>query len=510
MVAWSLAVVLALFICAWPLLSGMAAANDDLKFFRSAEFAGALAEDIRHSWSHLPNFRPLENVAALLCDEQTLECRMVMVIQIAGALALIWALARLTRRLLPDPPLALPLLIIWLALSPATTIAIWQMDTCSQTWTAALAAWCGVLTISGIDAARAGRGIAPQLAWLMLLCAVAVNIKEMFYGWSAGIGLMLIAVILWLLRREPLAARRSLWLLMPIVALPAAHLLLRLKFSALGSAIGSAAEAGDAGNAARYQVALGANIVRNLGLSALGVFSNGPLHQVTNVDAPVLARLAPLASLIAAFVALAAAALLAVLHRSDRPAAPRRALLLASIAGILSVSITLPMGSVSELYGFGANIASGLLVVAALRSLWNPVAADERTMCRSIAVVCAGVLLAVGVLGVASRAYHFRLTWLYARELNRVVLEHQQSLAPQSPREPPSHIYFERRCYSGQMHSQYIVSPVQAIGITETMDWMNRRNPTRPVVFATMAIPTNVRPIDLVITCDSLPVRQPW
>jgi len=507
-IAWCVAIALVLFLCAWPLIGGMAAANDDLKFFRSAEFAGTLWQDVREGWSHHPNFRPLENIAALLCDEHTLECRGVMLIQIGGLLALLAGLAVVVRRLFPSHPIALPMLIIWLTMSPATTISLWQMDTCSQTWTAALAAWTGVIVLGGIDATRAGRGVWTHVVILTLLCATAVNIKEMFYGWSAGIGFALIVAIAWLWQRERPAALRAMWMLVPVAVLPAVHLLVRLKWSGLGMTVAEAA--GDGGEAARYQINLGSNLLRNAGLSILGLFADGPLHVVTNVDAPLPLRLAPLAALVASFIILAAAGLLALLHRQHNLSGSRRARLLAAAAGLTSVAITLPMGSVSELYGFGANVASGLIIVASILALWSPVNIDERTMCRAIVIPCAAALLAIGLAGVASRAYHFRLTWLYARELNRIVLEHQRSLPPRAPGEPRARIIFERPCYAGQMHSQYIISPVQAIGITDTMHWMNRRDPERPVVFEPERTVGGLHPNDLVIQCETLPPRRAW
>ena len=507
-IAWCVAIALVLFLCAWPLISGMAAANDDLKFFRSAEFAGTLWQDLREGWTNHPNFRPLENVAALLCDEQTLECRGVMFIQIGGILALLAALALGVRRLFPSHPIALPMLIIWLAISPATTISLWQMDTCSQTWTAALAAWSGVVVLAGVDAARTGRSIWMHVAILTLLCTLAVNIKEMFYGWSAGLGMALIIAIAWMWRRERPAALRAIWLLVPVAVLPAVHLLVRLRWSGLGMTVADAA--GDGGEAARYKINLGSNLLRNAGVSILGLFADGPLHVVMNVDAPMLLRLAPLVALVASFVIIAAATMLALLHRQEDLSDSRRPRLLAAAAGLTSVAVTLPMGSVSELYGFGANIASGLLIVASILALWNPAKSDERTMCRAIVVPCAAVLLGVGLVGVASRAWHFRLTWLYARELNRIVLEHQRSLPPRTPGERPAKIFFERPCYTGQMHSQYIVSPLQAIGITDTMHWMNRRDPERPVKFELERLVGGLRPNDLVITCETLPPRRAW
>lgn len=509
-VAWMIALALFAFIAVWPLMTGMAAANDDLKFIRNAEYSGTFAEDVRMGWTTQSNFRPLENLAALLCDERTLECRPVMVIQLLGLLALAFAVARLTKRLLPDQPLALPLALTWIALSPATTISIWQMDTCSQTWTAALGAWAGVLTIAGVDAAREGRSVFKHMLILTLLFAVGVNIKEMFYGWSAGVGTALIIAMLFLWKRERGAAMKSALLLLPIAALPALHLLIRLKFSALSQAVETGA-AGEVADASRYQVGLGWNVINNAGLSVLGLFADGPLHNVKDAAAPTMLRLLPLAALLASFIALAAAGGLAIVHRNPSRAASRRMLLLAAFGGFASLCITLPMGSVSELYGLGPNIASGLLLAAALLALWNPADAGERTLTRSIAVGCAGGLLLIGVVGIASRAYHFQLTWRYARDLNAKLLAFQESLPEiDVKRDGPARIHFSQPCYTGELHSQYIVAPILAVGLDQTMDWMNRINPSRPVTFLTERTFGAKREHDLDITCDDLPQRRHW
>ena len=48
-VAWILAIVLIGFMCIWPLLTRMAAANDDLGFIRGERNAGTLADDLRYT-----------------------------------------------------------------------------------------------------------------------------------------------------------------------------------------------------------------------------------------------------------------------------------------------------------------------------------------------------------------------------------------------------------------------------------------------------------------------------
>jgi hypothetical protein len=514
---WIVALALVIFVCIWPLIAGMVAANDDLKFIRGEQYSGTFVEDLRDGWVQATNFRPLENIAALLCDAWTLESRRVMLIQIPGLLVLVAGAMRLLRRLLPESSAAPPLLIIWLMLSPATTVSMWQMDTCSQTWSAALGVWMGLLAWMTMDAARTGRPIWWRILALSVFTLIAINVKEMMYGWSFGvsvaIALTITASLVRAVRRAAAAldarvsapavraAARSLWLLLPVVILPALHLLYRLKFAGLGRT----AETATAQEDARYQATLGMNVLKNAWMSLLGIFGNGPLHLLRDDHAPIVLQLLPLASMVCVFIALAAAGAIALVHHGNAADRPSHcgAIVLCVIAGVLSVSVTLPMGSVSELYGMGANLVSGLLLIVALARLWNPPRFDERTMCRSIAIFCAAVIFIVGVYGVASRAYHFRLTWLYAREFNHALIEHQRAVEP-SPQ--PFLVLMDRSCNIPPVHNQYVIPPLLAVGVDETRDWMKRIDPQRAPEFR-MAL-SRPGPRDLIVPCDSWPPRQ--
>ncbi len=504
---WAVAIAMLIFICIWPLLAGMVAANDDVGYVRDDRYTGTLVENIRSSWLKASVFRPLEVAAAKLCDISTLECRPVMIIQIAGLFAVIAGLAVIVRRLMPQHRVALPLLIIWLVLSPATTVSLWQMDSCSQTWSAACGIWAGLLTWMAVDAARSDRAILPWVVGLSVFAAISVNIKEMMYGWFFGIGVAVLAVIAraaW--QRDWRSANRCAWFALPVIALPMLHLACRLKFSALGRTLESSGEPNDQ---ARYQAALGANVLNNAWLSLVGLFGNGPLHLVDDAEAMLPLRMLTLVSLVSVFVVLTSAGVIALVHGSNTPSdrSRRRALILCAIAGLLSVSVTLPMGQVSELYGMGANAGSGLLVVAALLALWNPAKPEDRVLCRSIAAFCAAVGVVAGVYGLGSRAYHFRITWWYAREMNRTLLDHQRAVEPSSE---PFMALVGQPCFTGRLHSQYIVSPLQAVGFEGTRAWMNLQEPTRRIVFVEEAPMIKAGPRDLVLRCDDLPARGHW
>ncbi len=498
--AWALAVVLLGFLCIWPVWSGIVVSNDDLKFLRGATPAVPVADAVRAAWNAPGMFRPLEILVAAGCDPVTLACLPVAPVQAAGLVAFCIGVVALTRRIAPRHPIAAPLVLIWIALSPATTVSLWQMDTCSQTWAAALAIWTGLFTWRGIDAARAGRVDWAGIAALVALFGIGCTIKEIFYGWSAGIGTALVVALVALWRSDRAAARRASLLLVPVVLLPVAHLLVRLKFSGFAAATGTDD---------RYAVDMGDNLLRNAAVSFAGAFANGPLHLLGDDAASPLLRALPLASVVTALCLFCAALGFRLLHRSTPGAVRMRPLLLVAAAGILSLSVTLPMGSVSELYGFGANVGAGLLVVSAMLSLWFPVAADERLIGRGLTVACAATLLLVGMDGLASRAYHFGLTWQYTRALNDAVLAHQRAL-PAGARDPVATVFLATPCFFGKSHSQYVVTPLLAVGFYDTGNWINQRDPERQLIFS-LDPPLNARPgVDLVLNCGDLPQRAHW
>jgi hypothetical protein len=216
-----------------------------------------------------------------------------------------------------------------------------------------------------------------------------------------------------------------------------------------------------------------------------------------------------LVSLVSAFVAVTAAMLLRILQGRSSAANPMQFVMigLCVAAGLLSVTITLPMGQVSELYGMGANAASGLCIVVSLLTLWNPAKSNDRVLCRSLAVGCAAIVFGAGLYGVASRAYHFALTWTYAREINSALLDHQSRLAPSGDR---SIAFVGQACINGRLHSQYIVPPIQAIGLEGTSKWLTQRDPARAIMLAQYSPMSRLGPRDMMLPCDGLPRRGSW
>ncbi len=498
--AWCAATLLLVFLCAWPVYAGMVAVDDDIKFVRGDKIVGTYVQSVRAAWNTSGAFRPMEILMGMGCDPVTLTCPWVLVVQAVGLGTLAVGAIVLIRRIVPGHPMAAPLLLMWLALSPATTASLWQMDTGSQTWSAALAVWAGVAAWRAVMRAREGR--MDWVAWvaLLILFAVGLTIKEIFYGWSAGVGTALGVTALWMWRKDSAAARRVLVYLVPVVVLPAVHLAARYWWGGLGSPDGSHD---------RYSVTLGENLLLNGAFSLAGVLTNGPLHLIRDDAALAVLRVLPLVSVLLAVCAIGAAAGFRWLHRAQAGAIAVAPVFVCGGAGVLSLAVTIPMGSVSELYGFGANVGSGIWVVGALTLLWWPSAADERFLCRGIAIAAAVTLGLSGVYGLGSRAYHFALTWEYARTLNTIVMTHQSSMTRSDIR-PPAVVYLGPDCTFGRMHSTYVVTPVRAIGAKETGPWLDRHDPNHLMVLS-IEDPAYARAgIDLVVDCKNFPARAHW
>jgi len=85
-----------------------------------------------------------------------------------------------------------PLAMILVVLSPATTCAVWQMDACSQTWSAALGLWACAHAWNGAERVALGGSPWPSTFRLLGVFALLLMVKETAYGWSLGIGMALL------------------------------------------------------------------------------------------------------------------------------------------------------------------------------------------------------------------------------------------------------------------------------------------------------------------------------
>ena len=490
---WVIALLAMGFVTLWPVVGGMIAVNDDIKFVRVPAHRLPLTRQIADAWSGSPSFRPLELLVAASCDERTLHAPLAVPLQIAGIVGLCVAMVRLSRRVLPGQPCLAPLAILWIALSPGTSCSAWQIDTVSQTWSAALGLWAVEVAWRAFDAAREGRSTLGPCLTLAALFAVGVNVKETFYGWSAGVGTCLIVAVAWMLLRERRAALRLSCTLLPVVVLPVAHLLLRWTTGAMSRSLDDRQEV-------RYQLEFGWNLLVNAAQSTAGAIGTGPFHALSDDGAPIVVRAMPILTLFAEVVLLVVALGAVALTQPRTEWKPAWRAIVACVAGLLSLAVTFPMGSVSELYGFGANCCVGLLLATAVAACWK---AWPGVGLRALTATILACAMLAGLFGLMGRARHFERTWRVTRSVNDQILAFMER-RPEAPKyfdAPQSAIYFPRACRPPRSYGSYIMPAAQAIDILNTIEWMKVMQPRHPTTFSVDQDAPNPTPYELQIDC---------
>ena len=162
------------------------------------------------------------------------------------------------------------------------------------------------------------------------------------------------------------------------------------------------------------------------------------------------------------------------------------------------------------MYGFGANIGSGILLVTSVLLLWDPIDGGDQKMFRALVYCAAATLCLTGVYGIASRTYQFSMTWKYTRTLNEMVLAHIASLPPVAPDAQPVIFYFTDSCCTGHTFGQIMIPLNQSMGTESVEVWLNRNYPKQKILFV-IGRPLVIREgIDLVVDCDKLPRREDW
>ena len=485
-VLWAIFGLLLMFISVWPYWAGMIVMNDDMKFVRSLASELPVWEQLRLAWTSSPSFRPLEIIVGRLSDPVSLACPWVMPLQLAGLGVLTLGVVRVAIVIMPGERLLAPVALIMIFLSPATTCSVWQMDSCSQTWSAALGVWCCVFAWTGFE--HAGRGTWPwrDTAWLTLLFAISVNIKETAYGWSLGIGTCSLVASGWRLVCERSAAVRTLPLLAACIGLPLAHLVMRLLVGAVDQSL-------EGDEDSRYYLQVGMNLVINMLMSMGGAFATGPFYLMANPQAwlPVKA-MAVVASLLQALV-LATAIEFAFLQGN---ASLRRGCRLAAIfctATLGSVSITCLMQSVSELYGFGANVGFAMLIavgfVATIRSFEQLEASKWIPRLATGAMFMAAL---IGVYGMAGRSGHFAITWRLVRQNDASLIQAAQAIQQRAEANPSTAhrntgsaglggeqltVCFRPECRPHYAYGQYVNPVQQGMDILCSLAWLKRKYP---------------------------------
>lgn len=500
---WAIAGSFAAFVIAWPWVGGLVAMNDDLKFVRIIGRDG-LWDRIAHAWTTLPTFRPVEYAVGWTCDPWSLSPGAVPWVQAAGVLAYCASVGCIARVAWPARPSAAPIAVALAMLSPAASVSAWQADTCSQTWTAALGLWSSLLAWRAV---AQGRGRVPSTApmtALVVALAIGVLAKENMYGWGLGIALACAATSVASVASARDRSWRAAWVALPCIAVPAAHAAMRWTTGGLGSV----STDGDVG---RYSVELGTNLLVNVAMSAGALLGNGPFHLLTDDAAHAALRVLPFVAVLAALMVIGVAAAFAWTNRGAE-GAPRlrdgwgRVLLLLLVAA-MSLAPTLPMGQVGELYGMGANAATAVLVAGCACALWSPAARDEVAIGRGVAVLGLSALMAIGTLGLAGRAGHFRATWAVARTLNDRIATRARD-ADAAGRDLV--VYFGAPCLNGRTYGQYVCPAVQAVDVAESSKWLDAATPRARVLLTSEVPPAQPGPDDLVLDCLDLPARPSY
>jgi hypothetical protein len=503
---WAMVLCAATFEVAWGPAAGLCMANDDLKFVRMPARELPLWDAIADAWRTQPSFRPLEIAMAHVSDPVALVCPWVPPVQGAGLCALMLATLALARRALPGVRALWPATLLLVLLSPATTASVWQMDSCSQTWSAALGAWGTWLAWRWIDAPAQGARPWWALGTLCALMAFGLTVKENFYGWALGLTVASVGIAVVRARHDWASACRALWVLVPLAVVPMAHLACRWQWSALSGLVSGT------GDGTRYKAEFGMNLLVNAAVSLAGAVGLGPFHLVLDGEAPSALRLLPVAAtglvVAAILIALGAVALDAKSVRGVR----WTALGFVSCASVLSLSATIPMASVSELYGLGANVGCAMLAAAGIAALWRSGDVSRRAIARACVVVGAVVAGGIGSYGLASRALHFGVVWDTVRTLNDAIVSLQPTLAPRRAGDPSAAgmVHVPTVCLVGGTHSQYVMPPLQSLDLNLTEAWLARRDPSRRIVFSIGTSPQSPRPHEIVLDCASLPQHGHW
>lgn len=503
---WMAAAAVMAFIVIWPLWQGMIAASDDLKFVRGPRSQSTILDALAESWRNAAMFRPLETIVGGTTDQATLENPWIVPIHGAALVVVALALVGLARRVLPGHPAVAPLAMLWVLFSPPTTVACWQVDTGSQSWSAALGALAMLLAWQARERTTELRLPLKQLLALAMIFVVGCTLKETFYGWSAAIGgAALIAFGRDLRRHRTIALRRAA-LLVPVVAIPIAHMAIRLTMGALRSAAMGDGES-------RYHAEFGSNLIANAALTAAASLGIGPFHAVTDGDAWTAIRIMPFAGMLIVIALVLVAMALAWLDRGTiERSALARASAVAAVA-TASTAATLPMERVSELYSFGSNIGVGVLVATAIVCLWKQGTQSVSTLRRAGTGAVALLLVGIGLLGLAGRAHHFGVTWQSLRIINAEILEFQAGVPNRGESTFAGIVRFGESCQIGRVFGPYIVPPLISLDPKNTQAWLARRDPERPISLLEIGEPL---PVDagrlpvLELDCGELPARGHW
>jgi hypothetical protein len=506
-VLWIAACGALAFTVIWPLAAGIVSCCDDVEYSRFVVVRGTFWDNLVYWWRSV-QFRPIDLSSYFLVNLETLDARATILLHLPGLAAILGAMWVALKRLTPQYRLYFPMAVLLWCLHVSTTITLWQHDTIAQTWVSACGLWLGLVAWKAIERAWAGQSIRRQTWIIMLLSVIGVLTKEIFYGWVAAVGMLLIASSLLALRRRKLQASIDLGkLFLATIIIPVCFFSIRW-FAGMNKV----ASAGGG----RYSMQFGTNLIRNVGLSAIGYFTTAPVHVLRDPLAPWVLRVVPLLAVGLNIIFCVGPWLITwSTHREwpDRPSGKIVALI--ALVTFLGVSATLPMGQISELYIMGPNAGAAIIITIGLVGWWQLLfsASQEYVSMwlkvgRVVFAAAAFTMIGFGVYGVASRAYHFRLTWSYVSYINRILLDHQRSLPPDKDRIVS--VFFPPDCTEGLIHSQYVSPPAIALNLDGTEAWLNYHDPLRRIKLVCGEPTAPLAPGDLLLDCSHLPPRDHW
>jgi len=253
--------------------------------------------------------------------------------------------------------------------------------------------------------------------------------------------------------------------MLPTIALPVAHLLMRVMMSAASHALAGEEET-------RYQLSLGVNTVINMLVSVAASCTTGPLHWFGDEPLPVWWRASLLVPplLVVGLVAALAERAWSRPGSEDRRVAFRSMALACVACG--SLVATAALQSSSELYGLGMNAPCALMLAAAVLLMGEHGKISHAGLA---AIAATGVFAVIGAMGLADRARLFSLMWRSTSTANQLLVRSLAAIPAGTPRTVK--LVFAEDCRPAFSFGQYEIPLQQSMGILWTMDWAERRQP---------------------------------
>jgi hypothetical protein len=451
----------------FPIVAGMTAVCDDWKYvvdvLRGMTLPQLLVSRLRGDF-----FRPVDILAATWIDPRTIDGRRVVVLQAVGLLILLFGIRSGLSKLEKHVPLPANggvlfwLTALWLLFQSGTSVSLWQVDTASQVWAAAIAVWFGVALWGWVERVQRDESRTRAVAAVLSLLIAGLLAKEVFLGWCASgvlllLGLALRAQIL----RRPDAVRAFLSLALSIVAITLAYLVARKLLGGLELGYG------------KYSGSVVVNSLKNLVLALVGGMAVGPIHAVRDPRAyPWIPGLVGASLAAAILLAAAGARLLRRIESAQRGAGWTAACVI--FFPLVAISAAFPTSHLSEVYMLGPGVGIGLLLALGLIGLLQ-----VRGIERAVGVLAAVVIVSAGGFGTFARTQQFSITWDNARAVEREAARAVLALpdAGQAVIVTPA----ARLLDPGYVHSTYVVPAGQLVSPEALQAWLALQFPRRNI-----------------------------